>query len=258
MVRRDGALVGLALLGIVAAGLLAVVPLGFSIWAFGDDRNALGWVLLLVALFLAYFAIVFFGVALVLAAADVLDGRDATVGAAIGGAMKRLGPIAGWALVGAAVNVAFAVIRDRGGMAGAILAGVGSAAWSLVTFLAVPVIAFEGLGPIATLKRSASLFRQRWGEQLTGNVSINGIFFLLSLPAIGLIVLGIVVGSGDGSTALAAVLAVVGAIALVAIFVIGRAASATFGAILYRYAATGEAIGPISAGELAGVARPGV
>lgn len=258
MVRRDGALVALAVLGIVAAAVLAVVPLGVSLWAFSDDRNAVGWVLLLVALFLAYFAIVFFGVAIVLAAADVLDGRDATVGAAVGGATKRIGPIAGWALVGAAVNVAFALIRDRGGVAGAILAGVGSAAWSLVTFLAVPIIAFEGLGPIATLKRSANLFRQRWGEQLTGNVSINGIFFLVSLPAIALLVLGLVVASGDGNTAVGVVLAVVGAIALVAILVVGRAASATFGAILYRYAATGETVGPLAADELAAIARPAV
>ena len=64
-------------------------------------------------------------------------------------------------------------------------------AWSLVTFLAVPVIAIEGTGPFETLKRSASLFRERWGQQITGNIAIGGAVFLLGvLPAALLIVAG--------------------------------------------------------------------
>jgi hypothetical protein len=255
VVRKDPALISLAVLGIVFAGVLAVIPFVGAIWALDAESDVLGYVLLGVAFFLAYFATVFFGVAIALAAADVLDGRDATVGRAIGGAMGRLGPIAGWAVVGALVNLAFSLLRDRGGIAGSILASVGSAAWSLVTFLAVPVIAFEGLGPIATLKRSARLFRERWGEQLTGNVSIGLVFFLLSLPGIGLVVLGVAAASGD-STALGAALAVLGLVLIAVVVVIGRAASATFGAVLYRYAATGEVAGPFSREDLQGVARP--
>ena len=58
-------------------------------------------------------------------------------------------------------------------------------AWSLVTFLAVPVIAIEGTGPFETIKRSASLFRERWGQQITGNIAIGAAVFLLGvLPAV--------------------------------------------------------------------------
>ena len=65
-------------------------------------------------------------------------------------------------------------------------------AWSLVTFLAVPVIAIEGTGPVGTLKRSASIFRERWGQQITGNIAIGGAVFLLGvLPAALLIVAGV-------------------------------------------------------------------
>jgi hypothetical protein len=251
VVRRDGALVALAALGILLACLLALVPLIGAAIAFDGGEDVLGYVLLGVTAFLGYFAITFSGVALVLAAAEVLDGRDASVGSSVAGAMRRIGPIVGWSIVGAAMNVLFAVLRDKAGVAGAILADVGAAAWSLVTFLAVPVIAFEGLGPIATLKRSSGLFRERWGEQLTGTISINGIFFVLSLPFIGLAVLGAVVGGAFGIALL-----VLGVVAFAAVSVVGRAASATFGAILYRYAATGEAVGPVPADELAAVARP--
>jgi len=54
-------------------------------------------------------------------------------------------------------------------------------AWSLVTFLAVPVIAIEGTGPFETLKRSASLFKSRWGQQITGNIAIGGAVFLFGV-----------------------------------------------------------------------------
>jgi hypothetical protein len=250
VVREDSALVALSVLGLVFAVLLAAVPTVGAAWGLGGDQQLLGWVLLALALFLAYFAITFFGVAIALAAADVLDGKDATVGAALAGATRRLGPIAGWAVVGAAVNVLFAVLREKGGIAGNVLAGVGGAAWSLVTFLAVPVIAFEGLGPIATLKRSAGLFRERWGEQLTGNVSISFVFFLVSLPAIALAVLGFVLGGAFGVT-----IGVLGVVAALVIWIVGRAASATFGAVLYRYAALGDVAGSFSQAELAGVAH---
>ena len=84
-------------------------------------------------------------------------------------------------------------------------------AWSLVTFLAVPVIAIEGTGPFETLKRSASIFRERWGQQITGNIAIGGAVFLLGmLPAALLIVAGVAVWSS--ASFLGALLVVVGAI----------------------------------------------
>ena len=55
------------------------------------------------------------------------------------------------------------VLENQGGIAGNIAARLVGMAWSLVTFLAVPVIAIEGTGPIETLKRSASIFRAALG-----------------------------------------------------------------------------------------------
>jgi Family of unknown function (DUF6159) len=152
------------------------------------------------------------------------------------------------------VTLLLAFLRSRGA-AGAIIAGIGGAAWSLVTFLAVPVITFEGLGPIATLKRSASLFRQRWGEQITGSVGIGLVFFLLSLPGLLLAGIGLAVASGSAS-AVGWVLVVVGVLAVLAIAIVGRAASAAFGAVLNRYATTGEASPHFAEGDLRSVARP--
>ena len=115
-------------------------------------------------------------------------------------------------------------------------------AWSLVTFLAVPVIAIEGTGPFETLKRSASIFRQRWGQQITGNIAIGAAIFLIGvLPAALLIVAGIALWSS--AAFLGALLVVIGALVLAIAMLISRALSGVFGVALYRYALDGQAVG---------------
>jgi hypothetical protein len=254
-VWTDPALAVLVVMGIVLAALVALpLMIAGGIVSEGDEPSAVAWILIGIGVYLGYTVTIFFGVGIVHAAGLVLDGRDATVGESIGFAFKRLGPILGWSVVGTAVSLLLAFLRSRG-VAGAILAGIGGAAWSLITFLAVPVIAFEGLGPIATLKRSAALFRQRWGEQITGNVGIGLVFFLLSLP--GLLVAGIGLAVAQGSASIVGwVLVVIGVLAVLVVAIVGRAASAAFGAVLYRYAASGETSPHFAEGDLRSIAQP--
>ena len=93
----------------------------------------------------------------------------------------------------------WALSRTRAGSAAQIAARLLGVGWSLITFLAVPVIALEGTGPFETLKRSASMFRARWGQQITGNIAIGGAVFLFGiLPAALLIVAGVAVWPSAG------------------------------------------------------------
>ena len=128
-------------------------------------------------------------------------------------------------------------------------------AWGLATFLVVPIVALEGLGPLAALDRSASLFRQKWGEQLVGTASIGLLFALLgTLPAVALMFLGFASGSGT----LAIALVVVGVLIAVAAGVLGSAARAVFSVALYRYASGTGATGPFTEDDLEGaVGRKG-
>ncbi len=56
------------------------------------------------------------------------------------------------------------------------LAGIRSlpepGAWSLATFLGVPVIAAEGLGARPAMKRSESLLRATWGDRFVGGTGV--------------------------------------------------------------------------------------
>jgi hypothetical protein len=134
------------------------------------------------------------------------------------------------------------------------------AAWSLVTFMAVPVITFEATGPIETLKRSTAIFRERWAGQVTGTVTIGGIVFLVGiLPAVVLAVLGIVLWASDGNgeeIAIGAVLLGIGIVLGVLSTLLVRALSGIFGVALYRFATDGDAPGIFTADELQSAVRP--
>jgi hypothetical protein len=55
---------------------------------------------------------------------------------------------------------------------------------------AVPVLAYEGLGPLQTVKRSTDIFRRRWGAQLGGGLGIGMAGALLMIPFVLLLLVG--------------------------------------------------------------------
>jgi hypothetical protein len=252
VVRSDSALLTLSVLGGVAA-LCAALALGIPAAVLYDrEQTALAVVLALIGAYAATFLAVYFGVALAAAAAKVLDGQDATVADGLVAARTRLGPIAGWAVVLLTVNLVISFIRERTGVAGDVIAGIAGVAWGLVTFLVVPVIALEGLGPWASVKRSGALFRQRWGEQISGNFAIGGIFVLVGLiPAVIIGTIGWVSDSDAVRIALIALALVIAAVAVI----LARTVGSVFAVALYRFAATGAATGPFTEEDLRGSVR---
>jgi Family of unknown function (DUF6159) len=182
----------------------------------------------------------------------VLDGEDATVASGVAVARRRLGAIAGWAALVASVNIVIRGLQDRAGPLADILLGGLAVAWNLVTFLAVPVLTLEGTGPIETLKRSARIFRERWGEQITGQVSIGGIVLLAAIvPALLLGLIGYALGGVGGGILIAIAVAV-----LIVAAIISTALSQIFAVALYRFAVGRGATGAFTEEELASAVRP--
>jgi len=255
VVRSDGSLSALVVLGGIASGATALAFLAPAAVAYSIEEKWLAAVLAVVGAYLATLVSTYFAVALAAAAAAVLDGRDASVADGTAVASARLGSIASWALVLTTVNLVLQALRSRAGILGNLLLGAATVAWGLATFLVVPIVALEGLGPLAALDRSASLFRQRWGEQLVGTVSIGILFAVLgTLPAVALVFLGL----ASGSTTLAVTLVVVAVLLLVAAGVLGSAARAVFAVALYRYASGSGGTGPFTESDLeSAVARKG-
>jgi hypothetical protein len=230
--------------GALLAIALVVVLIGPGVYLIDDGERVIGGVLVALGLYGSSFVAVYFGVALAATADMIFRGQPATVSDGLAVARSHLGAIAGWAALAALVGTIISAIQQTGSIGEAIVATLVGAAWGLITFLAVPVITFEGTGPWATLKRSASLFKERWQGQVTGNVAIGGIVGLLGiLPGIALIAGGIYLWStddGGAGIAAGALIALVGVLILIVSGLIVQALKGVFGVALYRFASAGE------------------
>lgn len=253
VLRSDRSLAAFPVLGGATALLLAAAFGLPAALLFNDNSNVLAVILAAIGIYLVSYAAVFFNVALAGAAAQVLDGKDATVASGVAVARTRLPAIAGWALMIASVNIVIRALQERLGPVGDLILGGIAVAWGLVTFLAVPVIALENTGPIETLRRSAGIFRERWGEQVTGQFSIGGIVLLFTLlPAIALVGIGYAVGNG----VLLGVLIAVAVVLVIAGTIVSTALSQIFAVALYRYAIGQGATGAFTQDVLASAVRP--
>jgi len=257
--RGDRALAVFPVLGgISAAALVAAFAIPGILLASAEGAGGAAWagaiILFAIAAYLAAFVGIFFAVALAACADLALRGEAISVRKGIAAARERIPQIAGWAAVTTTINLILRAIEARfDGVGGAIVSALGGMAWALVTFLAVPVIAFEGTGPMATLKRSSGLFRQRWGQQVGGIAATSGIVAIIGvIPGIVLVMLGVYALPAAGGIALLAI----GIILIVVASIIGSALTQILAVALYRFAADGVAVGPFTEAQLNGVVRP--
>jgi uncharacterized protein DUF6159 len=242
-------LVRFPLYGAFATVPLAILFFGPGLYLLDKDSLAGAIPLLVIGVYVLSVVSIYFSVGLAAAANMIFNGQPATVADGLAVARANFSQICGWAAISTAISVLMAVLENQGGLAGNIAARLVGMAWSLVTFLAVPVIAIEGTGPVETLKRSASIFRQRWGQQITGNIAIGAAVFLIGvLPAAILVVGGALLWSS--ASFLGAVLVVVGALIFAIAMLVSRALSGVFGVALYRYALDGQAVGGFTQDEL--------
>jgi hypothetical protein len=243
-------LIRFPLYGAIATVPLAIVTLGPGLYLLDKDTLAGAIPLLVLGVYVLSVVGFYFSVGLAAAANQIFNGEtNVTVSDGLAVARSRFSQICGWAALSTAISVLMGVLENQGGIAGNIAARLIGMAWSLITFLSVPVIAIEGTGPLETLKRSASIFKQKWGQQITGNIAIGAAIFLIGvLPAAVLIVAGIALWSS--ASFLGALLVVIGALIVAIAMLVGRALSGVFGVALYRYAVDGQAVGGFTQEEL--------
>jgi len=255
LLRENPELMRFPLYGAFATIPLALIFLGPGVYLLDEDVYGGAIPLLVLGVYVLSVVATYFGVGLAAAADMIFRGESATVGDGLAVARARFSQICGWAALSTAISVLMAALENQGGVAGTIAARLVGMAWSLVTFIAVPVIAIEGTGPLETLKRSASLFRERWGQQITGNIAIGGAVLLFGmLPAAALIVAGVLVWASAGFVG--ALLVVIGAIGFAIALLVAKALSGIFGVALYRYAIDGQPVGGFTAEELESAVKP--
>lgn len=229
-------LVSLVVLAVVAALTFVTLSTESAPDQTTSEFNPAMVVVFIVAALILGIIAVFFNGALVAGAHERLTGGDPTVGSAISRAFARLSGLVPWAIITTTVGLVLQALRERAGWLGRIVVGLLEMAWEVVTFLTVPAIVIDNLGAVDGLKRSASLLRRTWGENIAARVGFGLLGFLLVIPAA--VVAGLFIASGS------TVLTVVGVVAAVAwiavVMVVLTALNAIFQTALYLYATTGS------------------
>jgi len=186
----------------------------------------------------------FFNTALVEVALRRFDGEAATVGDGLRRAWKRLPAILAYSVVAATVGTVLRTIGERLGIIGRIVTGLIGFVWVVATALVVPVLAAEDVGPLEAISRSAELVRNRWGEQIIGNIGISLVFGIFLLVAVlgGFVAATRAFAAGPTFGIAVAALAV---ICVSIIFLAQMTLQGVYAAALYRYADGDAATGGI-------------
>jgi hypothetical protein len=236
-----------AVLSILVVITFAVPAILAGVAASGSGEaggfTAVGYAGVLLFYVVQYFVIFFCNTALVGAALIRLRGGDPTVADGFRIAASRIQPILGYALIAATVGMILRAVSERSGFLGKLVVSLIGFAWNLATFLVVPVLVVENVGPIEAIQRSASYLKRTWGEQIVGNVGMGIVFGLIALGTLATGVVLLVAAAATESAVLIIFVAVCLLMAFVAIALVSSALSGVYAAAVYRYAAEGQADG---------------
>ena len=206
-----------------------------------DEGGILSYVVLFLFYVVTYTVMIFANSALVGAAMIRLSGGDPTLSDGFRIASERSGKIVGYALIAATVGMVLRMLSERAGFIGQLVIGFIGMAWNIATFLAVPVLVAEEIGPIDAVKRSAELLKKTWGEQLVGNFGMGAIFGLLTFGVIFLLGVPLIMIGAAAESPLFIVIAIIAiVIAVIIISLIASTLNGIYQAALYRYAVDGE------------------
>lgn len=239
--KADRELLVLPVLSFVCSAIVLAITLGLVFLVDWDanrgfdefELSPFGYALLAIGGIAAAIVGTFFQAAMVSGAWQRLTGSDPTVGSALGMAGSRLGSIVPWALFNWTVGTVLRAVQQRAGIIGKIAGSFLEMAFRILTFLAVPVVVIERLGPFATVRRCTEMFRQTWGENLIAQLGFGILGFLLVLPIL-------LLGAAVGALVSPIVGVIVGVPLLAVVGVVMTSLTATYQTALYQYVATGQ------------------
>lgn len=222
----------------------------------GVNTLSIAWVLLLFLFYIIQYFIMFFANSALIGAVMMrLRGGRGSVGDGFNIALQHVPQIFGYAVISATVGMILRAISERGTI-GRIVASILNFGWNVTTYLVVPVLVVENVGPIEAIKRSGNLLKRTWGEQIVGNFGIGAVFGLITLPImlIGFVLFGAAMSANAALLALGVIVLMV--IALLVVSLIGSALRGIYQAVVYQYAATGQVDGRFDPTLVRGAFRP--
>lgn len=204
----------------------------------------LGYVVLFIFYLTQYFVIFFSNTALVGAAIIRLRGGDPTIRDGFRIAFSKFSVILGYALIAATVGMVLKIISDKSKGLGKLVVSLIGFVWNIATFLVVPILAVEDVGPIEAIRRSTQMLKKTWGEQIVGNLGMGAFFGVVTLL---ILVIGIPVvvltAIYAHSLALTISLGILVVLTLILVGLVNSTLNGIYTAAVYLYAVGGRSDG---------------
>jgi Family of unknown function (DUF6159) len=228
-------------IGVIIVSATFLIPMFLAnFFDFALRFQLVGLAVLFLFYMAQYFVIFFANTALVGAALIRIRGGDPTIKDGFNIALQRIGPILGYSLIAATVGMIIKTLSNRRGGLQRILVSLLGVAWNVATYLVVPVLAAENVGPVDAIKRSAHLLKQTWGEQVIGNLGLETFFGLIYVLIIVISLPIFIIFLVHNLYALAVISFLFLMILIVLIGLVNATLSGIYSAAVYQYAANGQ------------------
>ena len=244
-----------AILAVLAVGLVGMVVLSgglflllFQRFPTAGDFQFPNYLVALPVLWLGSIVTTYCNVVVSVMADRRLRGDDPTVAEGMSVATAKLDRILSWTMVSIAVGLLLQVIAERFRLAGAIAARLLGLGWNLATMFVIPVIALEDRPVKDSIRRSASIFKSKWGESVVARGTIGLAVMFAAVPAMFIVLLNAAISV---PLAVASGIVLFGGLAL-----ISGALDTVVDVALYRYAVDGTVLGAFTAEDLDGTFQP--
>lgn len=195
--------------------------------------------LIFIYYFLIYTVIIFFNSALVGAAIISLKGGHPSISDGIKVAVSHFPQVLGYAFIAATIGLLLRWIQEKLGLFGKIFSFIANISWNLATFLVIPTLVNENIGPIKAIKRSANLLKKTWGEQIIANIGIGIVFGLFIMGLVLIFIPLIIITSTGNLNILGMTLGGILFLSIILIMVLSSTINTIYTAALYRYASDG-------------------
>jgi hypothetical protein len=184
-----------------------------------------------------YGVAIFFNAALAICVLRKLEGNQATILDGLREALSCFPQILGWAVVSATIGVVLKALERRSGFIGNMVARMLGLAWSVATFLVVPVLVAERKGPLEAVQASVQLLRKTWGEDLLAGLGFGLLYFFWAIPGLFAFIVG--AGMIASHPIFAIAIMVLAILYFPLLGLVLSTMSTIFDVVLYRYASEG-------------------
>lgn len=201
------------------------------------QAESLSYVAMFLFYVVTYGVAIFFNAALAICVLRKLEGKQSTILDGLREALSCFPQILGWAVVSATIGVTLKAIERRSGFVGNMVARMLGLAWSVATFLVVPVLVAERKGPLEAIQGSVQLLKRTWGEDLLAGLGFGLLYFCWAIPG----AFAFVIGAGMIPTYPMVAIAIM-TLSILYFPLLGlvlSTMSTIFDVVLYRYASTG-------------------